>query len=158
MLTALLELLRDSGPAVFLRGGRWSYGLVNGAHILGLALLGGAILPLDLRLAGLWRSEPAERLARVLLPVAMTGLGLAVATGLLLFSVRPFEYLANPFFLAKLALVALAVANALWLRLSPDWRTLREDGRVSRRLAAAGLVSLLLWIAALFCGRLVAFV
>lgn len=158
MLTALLELLRDSGPAVFLRGGRWSYGLVNGAHILGLALLVGAILPLDLRLVGLWRREPADRLARVLLPVAMTGLGLAVATGLLLFSVRPFEYLANPFFPAKLALVALAVANALWLRLSPAWRTLRENGRVLRRLAVAGVVSLVLWIAALFCGRLIAFV
>ncbi|MGM0559634.1 MAG: hypothetical protein ACQETX_01020 [Pseudomonadota bacterium] len=158
MLTTLLELLRDSGPAVFLRGGRWSYGLVNGTHILGLALLVGAILPLDLRLAGLWRSEPADRLARVLLPVAMTGLALAVATGLLLFSVRPFEYLTNPFFPAKLALVALAVANALWLRLSLDWRVLREDGRASRRLAVSGLVSLLLWIAALFCGRLIAFV
>ncbi|WP_051609109.1 hypothetical protein [Fodinicurvata fenggangensis] len=140
MLTTLLELLRDSGPAVFLRGGRWSYGLVNGAHILGLALLVGAILPLDLRLAGLWRSEPAERLTRVLLPVAMTGLAMAVATGLLLFSVRPFEYLTNPFFPAKLALVALAVANALWLRLSPAWRALHENGRVPCRLAAAGVV------------------
>lgn len=158
MLSALLDLLRDSAPAVFLRGGRWSYGLVNGAHILGLALLIGAILPLNLRLAGLWRSEPADRLARVLLPMAMTGLGLAVATGLLLFSVRPFEYLGNPFFLAKLVLVALAIANALWLRLSPDWADLREGGRVTRRLALASLASLALWIAALFCGRLIAFV
>ena len=55
----------------------------------------------------------------------------AVATGFLLFSVRPLAYAQNPAFLTKITLVALGVANALVLRANRGWRVALESA--SRR-------------------------
>ena len=46
--------MRDSGV--------WTYGVVNLAHILGIAMLFGAIVVLDLRLLGVWRAVPLAAL------------------------------------------------------------------------------------------------
>ena len=48
----MLELISGWQGAELLRGSGTAYLLVNAAHILGIGLVLGAILPLDLRLAG----------------------------------------------------------------------------------------------------------
>ncbi len=160
MLFDVLTALQNLEPVAALRGSRWVYPLVNAGHIAGLALLFGAIAPLDLRLLGAWREVPLAHLARVLVPVAMAGLGLAAVTGLLMFSVSATKYAGEPVFLVKLGLIAAAVANALLLRRAPDW-ILAQIPELSAppaaRLKAAGLISLSLWLAALLCGRLLAY-
>ncbi|MGU9981900.1 DUF2214 domain-containing protein [Phreatobacter sp. HK31-P] len=130
------------------------YGVVSVLHILGIALLIGGILLVDLRLAGLLRhlDDGAARLLRIL---ARVGAGLAVVTGVLLLSARPGEYLANRIFLAKMVVVGLALINALafeWLarRRTDVW----PAGPYAR---TAGLVSLTGWLAALMLGRWIAF-
>ena len=161
LLLEALTTLQNAEPVAALRASRWVYPLVNSAHITGLALLFGAILPLDLRLLGVWRSVPLGLLARVLVPVAMAGLALAAATGFLLFSVSAAKYAATPLFLVKLALIAAAVANALMLRRSADW-TLAQipemTAEPSGRLKTAGLLSLGLWLAVILCGRFLAYI
>jgi hypothetical protein len=150
---AVLDALVASAPAQWLRFSRWGYAGVNTAHILGIALLVGAILPLDLRLLGLWRRVPLEPLERVLVPVAATGLLLAMTTGAFLFSTRAPEYAALDLFFAKLALIATGVFHALSLRLGAGLQ-----GASPARRRAAGATSLSIWLAALVCGRLLAFV
>ena len=71
MLLDLLTALQNLEPVAALRASRWVYPLVNTAHVVGIALLVGAIAPLDLRLLGLWRGVPLHLLARVLQPVAV---------------------------------------------------------------------------------------
>ena len=83
-----LQALQGSDVAGALRNSRWAYPIVNTGHIVGIALLFGAIVPLDLRLLGLWRTAPLDALARTAVPVAVFGFGLAAACGALLFSVR----------------------------------------------------------------------
>src|SRR5688572_1152053 len=92
MLTEWLAAIQELPLAAALRSGRWSYAAVNASHIVGIGLLLGAIVPLDLRLIGLWRSIPIRTLARVLVPVAAAGLVLAMVAGLLMFSTRAVEY------------------------------------------------------------------
>jgi hypothetical protein len=140
--------------ATALRGGRWSYAAVNAAHILGIALLYGAITPLNLRLLGLWGGVPREPLARVLVPVAAAGLALAVAAGLLLFATRATEYAGTGFFQAKLALVALGAAGALLLHRTHGLVLHDAPDSVLRRHA---ILSLACWTGAILCGRLIAF-
>ncbi len=161
MLLEALTALQNAEPVAALRASRWVYPLVNSAHITGLALLFGAILPLDLRLLGVWRKVPLAQLARVLVPVAMAGLALAAAAGFLLFSVSAAKYAATPLFLVKLALIAAAVANALLLRRSADWTLARipeVTAEPTGRLKTAGLLSLGLWLAVILCGRFLAYV
>jgi hypothetical protein len=155
-----LTALQNLEPVAALRASRWAYPLVNSAHIVGLSLLFGAILPLDLRLLGAWRGVPLHLLARVLLPVAMAGLALAAASGFLMFAVSATKYVATPVFLAKLMLIAAAVANALLLRLAPAWTLARVpdlDAPPAARLKLAAGLSLTLWLAVILCGRFIAY-
>jgi len=152
-LDAILEALGGSALAQWLRFSRWGYAAVNTAHVLGIALLVGSILPLNLRLIGVWRSVPLEPLARVLLPVAATGLVLAMGTGALLFITRATEYAALDLFFVKLALIATGAIHALSVHLGTG---LKEASR--SRLRLAGAISLSIWLAALVSGRMLAFV
>lgn len=149
-METLAAALEASPLAHALRASRWVYPGVNAAHVLGVALLVGAIVPLDLRLLGLWRDIDLATLLRVLRPVAAFGATLAVLTGPMLFSVQATDYLALPLFAAKMALVATGLAHALALRHLPAASPARQ-----RR---TGALSLTLWLAALVCGRLLGYV
>lgn len=152
-MAALLAWLADIPSADWMSQSRWGYASVNALHVLGIALLVGAITALDLRLLG-WRRQLAlPALARLLQPVAITGLLLALTTGTLLFLADPSGYAAMPLFWIKLALVALAIANALLLNLGPGLAHASL-----RRLRLAGGLSLSLWLATLAAGRFLAFV
>lgn len=160
VLAEALAALQNLAPVAALRTSRWVYPLVNAGHIVGIALLFGAILPLDLRLLGAWRQVPLASLARVLVPTATAGLALAAACGLLLFAVSATKYAATPLFWVKMSLIAVAVANALLLRRSPDWTLARVPELTAdptARLKSAGLLSLGLWLAVILCGRLLAY-
>lgn len=152
-----LAALQQSPPAALLRQSLYLYPLVNALHILGIGLLVGAILPADLRLLGLFRDRPLHLLVPFLTGAAAFGLALAVATGILLFSVKPLEYAVNAAFLSKLALVAAGTANALALRLTPAWRTAMAGGPATARLRLGAAVSFMVWPAALLSGRFIAF-
>lgn len=130
---------------------------MNAAHILGIGLLLGAIATLDLRLLGAFRAVPLAHLAAPLGRVAAAGLALALATGLLLFSVAPASYLGNVAFLAKLALVAAGTANALALRRGAPWRRALVEGQAGAAVRVAALLSLLLWTLAVVAGRWIGF-
>lgn len=137
----------------------WVYPLVNAGHILGVALLVGSIVPLDLRLLSAWRSQPFAPLWHVLTRTAAVGLVLAVLFGFLLFATRATEYAASPLFLAKMAIVAAATANALVLRVAfpravPDGRV---NGAAPRPVCAAAAFSIIAWLAVLTLGRLVGY-
>jgi hypothetical protein len=159
MLTELAAALESTQLATALRQSFWVYPIVNAAHIVGLALLFGAIAPLDLRLLGLWRKVSLAALSRILLPVAIAGLALAVPTGILLFAVRATEYVAMPLLWLKVALIACAIANALLLRLTLAW-SVYEDSELAGttpRLQLAGALSIGLWLAVILAGRMIGY-
>jgi hypothetical protein len=151
----LLTAIEATAPAQYLRSSRWGYAAVSGAHVLGIALLVGAIVPLNLRLLGLWRDIPVRELARVLVPVAATGLCIAILAGLLLFSVRASEYAVTGVFQAKLVLIAAGILGAIELH---RLHGLSLASASSQRLAAHAAFSLVCWLSVLACGRLIAFV
>jgi hypothetical protein len=153
-MEAFLAALEATTPAQYLRVSRWGYAAVSGTHILGIALLIGAILPLNLRLLGLWPSIPRANLLRVLLPIAAAGLVLAVLTGSLLFSVRAQEYAALGLLQIKFILVAVGVLSALMIHAAYG---LTLEGASQSRLRFHALLSLGSWLGALACGRLIAF-
>lgn len=134
-----------------MRTSRWGYAILSTLHVLGIALLIGAITTLDLRLIGLWPRLAVAALAQSAVPVAATGLALAITAGLLLFLAAPADYLQMRLFLLKLALIGTGIGHALWVhatgRLDCPPATLRR----------IGLISLFIWLAVLICGRMLAF-
>ena len=159
MLEAIAGALEATALSQTLRSSIWLYPLVNTGHVIGIALLFGGIAPLDLRLIGCWRSVPIAPLVRILVPMAMSGLVLAMLTGSLLFATRPLDYINEPLFGIKMALLAAAVLNALALRRSPRWGWIDVTGggvvRTSWKVAA--VLSLVLWLGVITAGRLIGY-
>lgn len=152
-MTEWLSALEATAVAAALRDSVWAYPLVNAAHLFGVALLVGAIVPLDLRLLGFWPSVPVSGLGRVLRGVAATGLFVALLAGGLLFATRASEYAASPYFLAKMGVVCLGGVNAMVAsRTSPEYLA-----GAGRRGVLVALVSMICWITALVLGRLVGY-
>ena len=153
----ILEAIEANPIAAMLRQSSIAYPLLNAAHIASFALLFGAIATLDLRILGLISTQPISTLAGPLSTMAAFGLALAIATGALLFSVRPQAYAENPAFLVKLALVAAGLVNALALRAQPSWKQTLSGASASTGTKLASGISLLLWIGAILAGRWIGF-
>ncbi len=158
----LMAWLESSMLAEFLRGlGIWTYGLINLVHILGIAMLFGAIVLLDLRLLGLWRSIPVATLARPTVPMAATGFALAIASGIMMLSFNTTEYHGNPFLYIKLPMVVVGLINVAVITRLPAWRRAMGGmaGKSSDRvvLPLAGAVSLLIWLSVIVCGRMIGY-
>jgi len=151
---ALLGAVEATEIARALRGSRWLYAATNAAHIFGIALLVGGIIPLQLRFLGLWPGVPRAALARVLSPVAAAGLALAIMAGMLLFSIRARQYAGIGFLQLKLIFVAVGTVSAIILHRTHG---LLLESASDTRLTGHAIVSLTCWIGALVCGRLIAF-
>lgn len=144
--------------AVLLQRSGTAYLLVNAAHILGVGLLVGAILPLDLRLLGFFRGVPLQVVGPFLSRAAATGLVLALATGLWLFTVKPADYLANEAFLWKLGLLAAALVNIAVQHRSGAFARALKDGEPGTGVRVVALCSAVLWLSVLVAGRWIGFV
>ena len=148
-MEALLAALEGTALAQTLRGSRWVYAALNTAHIFAIALLIGSVVPLNLRLLGVWRDVSREAVVRVLAPVAASGLTLALLTGPLLFSVRAREYSGVEFLQLKLTFIAVGILSTLGLCWAHGF-LLRDAPRT--RLAGHAIISTVCWLGALVCG------
>ena len=153
-MEALLAAFEGTALAQTLRSSRWGYAAVNAAHIFAIALLIGSVVPLNLRLFGVWRGISHEAVVRLLAPVAASGLILALITGPLLLSVRAREYSEIEFLQVKLIFIAVGVLSTLALCWTHGF-LLRDAPRA--RLVGHAILSTVCWLGALVCGRLIAF-
>ena len=153
----LLAAIAALPPAAALRASGDLYAAVSAAHILGIGLLVGAALPMDLRLLGAFRSVPQAVVVPFLARIAGTGLALALLTGLALWSVNPGAYLANPAFRLKALLLAGALALVATQHLNPAFRTARAGAHPAPSVRLTAALSALLWLAILAAGRWIGF-
>lgn len=153
----MLDLLAASPIAALLRGSGTAYLLVSASHILGIALLIGSILPLDLRLAGAFPRTPLPVIAPLLRGTALVGLSLAVITGFILFTANPGEYATNTGFRIKLLLLALAVLNATLVTRSRAWAQVLSGAAPTKALRLMAALSAILWLSILLAGRWIGF-
>ena len=140
--------------------GVWSYGVINLVHILGIILLFGSILILDVRLLGAWRQIPLAALSRPTTTMAQVGFILAVCSGIPMITVKSTDYIGNPFLLIKFPAIALALLNVWLVHRSPAWqahrtRDLLPDER--HRLAGGAALSLVFWLTAITSGRMIGY-
>jgi hypothetical protein len=129
----------------------WLYPMLESLHVVGVALLVGNLVLLELRVWGRGAELPIAALARLALGISALGFCLLGATGLLMFAAAPQELLGNRFFLIKMGLVSAAGLNALAFHLRHGLQKL--DG-IAR---AQTVFSLGLWLAVIICGRWIAY-
>jgi hypothetical protein len=153
--------LSQAPQSTVMRETAWAFPVALINHLLGLVLLVGMRLPLDLRLMG-WAfpGVPVSHLANRTAPFALVGGIVTIVSGMALYAADPARMTSNPMFAFKIAALAAALTNA-WIfhavlaRRISDWD---KAATVPAIVQASGYASLLLWIALIVAGRLVAFV
>ena len=122
-------------------------------HTLGLSLLVGANALVDLRILGIVPEIPLKPLKRFF-SVMWAGLGINIATGLLLVTAYPTKALTNPVFYLKLTLITLGVITMrmVYVRVFED-ATLAEAVMMTKGKLMAKW-SLVFWTAVIVAGRL----
>jgi len=157
---AALDWLQNTSLAVHIRDSLLLFPLLESAHVIGLAMVVGTALIIDLRLLGLATMHRSfQRLAYETLPWTLGAFGLTALTGLLMFITNATVYFHNGYFRAKVALLVLAALNALVFELIPRRRVMQWDlaSVPPRGARAAAVVSLVVWIGVIVAGRMIGF-
>ena len=154
-LLSFCEWVQYSQLLTAMRSSPWLFPIIASIHLMGLALIGGAVLVVDLRLLGLGlRRQPVAQVARDAERWLLIGLVVLLPTGILqfmCFAATKYYYLTA--FWVKMAALSLAlvftfavrrkVAMADEMRVSPVWSKL------------VAVVSLSLWSSVAIAGRLI---
>ncbi len=159
MAQEYLDWLEHSSWAVAIRQSLWLYPALEIVHILGIVILVGAALFFDLRLLGFSKNLPIAGMSNYLLPWSRRGLILVIPSGFLLFITNAGALGLDPTFWLKMALLAVAGLNALLFHRFVSGRQL--DPKISPKsplhYKIQALVSIVVWIAVITCGRLLAY-
>ena len=129
----------------------WGYPVLEIVHILGISMLLGNLVLLELRVFGRGKNLPVADLARLSLGLAAFGFSLAALSGVLMFGTRPAELLSNRAFTLKMVLLFAAACNAGFFHARQSLEKLDFTARVLM------VVSTAIWIAAVMCGRWIAY-
>ena len=160
MIIEFLQLLHDSQLGTALRESYFAFPIVEGIHLIGLAVSIGLIAFTDLRLIGVFlRDVPVEDILHQLRPWLLGGFLVTFVTGILLIWAEGPRIWEIAVFPLKLVFIAIAGANAAWFELRYG-RRVNEWGvrhEIPKGVKLAGYTSLISWSVVVICGRLIPF-
>jgi hypothetical protein len=159
-VTEFLESIEATSLATTIRDSLYLFPLMESFHVIGLTMVFGTILIIDLRLLGLASTRrPFTRIASDVLKWTWLAFALTLLTGLLMFITNAGVYYHNFYFRSKMLLLAAAGINMLLFELTAGRSVERWDkdrtAPVSGKAVAA--LSLVLWITIIFFGRWIGF-
>lgn len=129
----------------------WAYPALEALHIVGIALLLGNLVLLEIRVLGGAAALPLPALARAALPLVLAGFGLCAASGLLMFATQPLDLLGNRAFFIKMGLLMAAGTNAAMFHARGGLQRLDLTARLQT------VLSLGIWVAVIIMGRSIAY-
>ena len=137
----------------------WLFPTIESVHIIGLALVVGAVLRLDLRLLGFSRQISVTSVASSTMPWAWTGVSVAVTTGLLMFASEAVVCYHNRAFRAKMLMLLLIALNTAVYEFITRRNVHAWDVERATPLGAkfAAVVSVTLWMGVVAAGRWIAY-
>lgn len=159
MLQSFADSIVDGPLNLWIQSSAWLWPLMETIHFIGLSLLLGSLIVIDLRMAGHFRGLDPSAIHK-LLPWTLIGFCLNLATGILFFYGDPLRYAANIGFQIKMVLVLLAGLNALlfYWKIRPVMSTLSPNVSSPPLAKVIAYSSLATWFGVLLCGRLIPYV
>jgi low affinity Fe/Cu permease len=155
-LMAFFQWCEASALGSGIRNSVWLFPAIEAVHLLGLAMMGGFVLIVDMRLLG-WglRRQPVARLATAVEPWLIASLVVMLISGVLLATSESTKLYENAPFWVKMGFLAAAILYTFTIRR----RVLAAgDGRVGRLASlVVALVSIALWAGVGVGGRAIGF-
>jgi hypothetical protein len=144
--------LGHSALGLFMQTSKWGFAAVETVHLLALAILGGAVLIVDLRLLGvILRLESARVVGRDLSRLLLGSLVVMIFSGIAMLSEEVLKCYNSPAFRWKMALLATAVLFYFTLHRQALLHT--DKGRPDVWSRTVAIVSLTLWLGVGVAGR-----
>ena len=156
MLLPFFQYLETVWLGRFVVESNWLFPVIESVHLLALALLGGSILIVDLRMLGLGLSgREVKEIAREARPYMNVALVLMISTGIPLFLSEPIKCYYSPAFWVKMWTLAIALIYTYTIRT----KTTRMDvvQNTARRQVLVGALSIALWFTVASAGRWIGF-
>ena len=159
MLKYFAELASGSALNLCIAETYWLWPVLEIVHFIGLTLLLGGLIIVDLRMAGHLKSI-SHQASHALLRFVILGFLLNLVTGVLFFYGDPGRYSINIGFQIKMWLVLIAGANALFYhwRVNPLFKGLAPNDPTPWQARLSAYTSLTMWSAVLLAGRLIPYV
>lgn len=158
--TNIWESIEYSPMGISIAESLWAFPMVETVHVMALVTVLGTLLVMDLRMLG-WASTavPIRKVSEDTLKWTWMAFVLAAITGTILWVSKAHSYMINPYFLTKMGLMAVAGLNMLFFhfvtyKTVDQWDTLASPPTAVKLSA---VLSLVLWIVIVFCGRAIGF-
>jgi hypothetical protein len=154
------EWLADSSWSIDLHESQYAYSIIESVHVWAMSVFFGLAAMFDLRLLDwTFRRVPVSEFNRRVLPWTIAAFVVMVVSGTLLFYAIPLRSYQNIFFRTKMLLLLLAGLNVWFFHTRVFPRVANWDVEASPPAAAklAGALSLVLWIAIVVSGRMIAY-
>jgi len=159
-ILSICQYIDSTATSTAFRESLYVFPIVEGTHVVSLAISVGLIIWFDLRLAGLiLTKQPVSAVFRPIRPFMLIGFGVMFITGGILFWGLALRCYGSPFFWAKMIMLILAGINISVYHLTIDRRRAEWDDQPIPPLQAriAGFASLILWALIITVGRMMAY-
>jgi hypothetical protein len=156
----ICEWLETTAIAAVIQESLYGFPILVGIHILGISLSAGTLLWADLRLLGVsLRGYRLTDVYRGLAPWFLTGFGVMIISGAVLFTAFATAAYGNVYFRIKMVAIVLAGVNALIFHRAADREGTRSVPATATPTIAriSGLTSIALWAAVIVAGRMMSY-
>jgi hypothetical protein len=155
-LLTFFQWCEASGIGETIRKSSWLFPVIEAIHLLGLGVIGGAVLVVDMRLLGLGlKRQSAAELTRNAQPWLVGSLVLMIITGGLLFLSEAIKCYYHDAFWFKMSCLFLAIVFTFTIQRKV---TMSDEPRVSPVWSkVVAIVSVLLWAGVGIGGRWIGF-
>lgn len=156
MLLPYFQWLETFWVGQFIVGSNWLFPVIESVHLLALAVMGGSVLIVDMRMVGLgFRDRAVREVAEEARPWMIRALVVLILTGVPLFLSEPIKCYYSPAFWVKMWTLAIAVTYTFTIRT----RVTRSEAvqNTARRQMLVGALSIALWFTVASAGRWIGF-
>ena len=158
MVFAVFQWLERTSLSVAINESLWAFAVVEAIHLVALAVIGGAVLVVDLRLLDLaFQEQRVGDVARVAQPWFVWSLAAMLLTGFVLFlSLAASKYYVHDYFWVKMYFLAGAMLFSFLIR---QRVIMGDDARANSALGkVVAIVSLVLWSGVGFAGKAIGYI
>ena len=157
---SIWDTIQNSNLGTTIAESTWMFPTLETIHVIFLVTVLGTIFVVDLRMLG-WTSNKfaVTAAAKDTLPWTWGAFIGAAITGTLLWVSKAHDYMNNPYFLLKMATMALAGLNMMYFHFM-TWRTVEHwdrDATMPVAVKVAAALSIIFWLAVVFFGRAIGF-
>lgn len=135
----------------------WMFPMMETFHFLGLTVLFGSLLLVDLRVIGLVRFINMDEAMKYYIPLAIGAFAVNLISGIAFLAADPYAYFPNLGFQWKMGMIVVAGINALWFWFGEhaELKRLADGQDAPFRAKIIALVSIVIWVIVIVLGRMI---